>query len=308
MSDAQRSRRTLIGSPLLPIALVVFAGVFGAVSAGSDAARAQEDSSGAALYAASCAGCHQAGGEGLPGTFPPLAGNPAAADPEYVATVIAEGKSGPIEVSGVPYDGVMPPFGNLTPDEVAAITDHVVGLATGEPGAPPGTAPDSSTDEAPATTVPPVAPSTGDPDRGHDLFAGSDALAAGGTACASCHSAGDVGMAGGRGLGPDLTDVYGRLGGEAGMTAWLANPASPTMMPIFTDRPLTDEEIADLVAFLAEAPDGERPSDAVDWLPIAGVIGVAVLLAAMVIPWLGRRRPYAQQLAAKAATTTRSPR
>lgn len=307
MLDTQRSRRTLVGSPLLLIAVVVFSTAIGILTAARDEVRAQEGSAGDAVYAANCAGCHQAGGEGLPGTFPPLTGNPAAADPDYVATVVSEGMSGPIEVLGVPYDAVMPAFGNLTDEEVAAVTEHVVGLATGVTG---GITPDTDlgAEEAPATTVPAAPPSGGDPDRGHDLFAGSDRFVSGGTACASCHSAGDVGMAGGRGLGPDLTHVYGHLGGEAGMTAWLTNLGSPTMTPIFADRPLSADEIADLVAFLAVAPDRERPSDAVDWVPIAGLFGAAVLLAVMVIPWLGRRRPYAQQLAAKAATTTRSPR
>lgn len=305
MTDPRRPPRALIGSPLVPVALILFAGVPAVISAGSGAVRAQDDSSGAALYATNCAGCHQAAGEGLPGTFPPLAANPTATDPEYVATVITEGKSGPMEALGISYDAVMPPFADLTPAEVAAITDHVVALASGAAtGSTSDAAPDSAPGEPTATTQPPAAPTVGDPDRGRDLYVGSDALAAGGTACASCHAAGDVGMMGGSGLGPDLTGVYGRLGGEPGLTAWLANPASPTMMPIFADHPLTDAETADLVAFLADAPDRETDSDTVDWLLIAGLIGVAALLGAMAIAFRGRRRPYAHTLAAKAATTT----
>lgn len=306
MSDAQLRRRALMGFPIAPLAVVVFAGLAGVLSARGDAVRAQ-DSSGPELYAAHCAGCHQPAGEGLPGTFPPLAGNPAAADREYLAQVLAEGKSGPIEVLGVQYDAVMPPFDNLTAEEATAVVDHVVSLATGEPPATvPGTTPDSGLDETPATTVPPAPPSAGDADRGYDLFVGSNRLSAGATACASCHAAGDVGMVGGSGLGPDLTDVYGRLGGEAGLTAWLANPASPTMMPIFADRPLADDEIADLVAFMADAPDREAPSDSIDWLLVAGFTGLAALLAVMALALRQRRQPYAQTLAKKTATTARS--
>lgn len=312
MSEPKRHRRRGIGSALLPVGVVVFAVTIGPLTAvratsempAAPVAPAAPQDQGAELYVANCAGCHQPDGEGLSGTFPPLAGNPAAADPEYVATVINEGKSGPIDVLGVPYDAVMPPVANLSADEVAAITAHVVGLATGAtPEAAPGTAPDAEEDAAPVETVPPEPPGAGDADDGHDLFVGSQRLAEGGTACASCHVAGDIGNLGGQSLGPDLTGVYSQFGGEAGMTAWLANPGSPTMMPIFADRPLTDEEISSLVAFLAEAPSLDQPSDSFDWLLLAGVIGVAVLLTGMAIAWRGMRQPYAQTLASKTRST-----
>ena len=94
----------------------------------------------------------------------------------------------------------------------------------------------------------------------------------------------------------DLTGTYNQFGGEAGLSAWLANPGSPTMAPIFADQPMSEEEISSLVAFLAEAPDREEPADSVDWLLLAGVVGVGVLLAGMAIAWRGMRRPYAQTL------------
>ncbi|MFW2333494.1 c-type cytochrome [Ilumatobacter sp.] len=284
---------------LVPVGVVGFALIVGpltAATAAPDVPTARQEP-GAQLYTSNCAGCHQPDGEGLPGVFPPLAGNPAATDPEYVATVINEGLSGPIEVSGVTYDDVMPPVSGLSDDEIAAITTHVVALASGEvPGATTESSAEEGADDAPVETVPAEPPSAGDPDDGHDLFVGSQRLAEGGTACASCHVAGDVGNLGGRSLGPDLTGTYGQLGGEAGLAAWLSNPGSPTMMPIFAERPMTEEEISSLVAFLADAPDREEPSDAVDWLLLAGLIGVGVLLTGMAIAWRGLRRPYVQTL------------
>lgn len=310
MSEPQRHHRWSVGSAVLPVGVVAFALIVGPLTAATAATPepAARQEAGAQLYLANCAGCHQPDGEGLPGTFPPLADNPAATDSEYVATVIREGKSGPIDVLGVTYDQVMPPMPNLTDEEVAAITEHVVAVASGEsPGAAPADdASDDAADDAgaPVETAPAEPPSVGDPDDGHDLFVGTRGLDGGGTACASCHVAGDVGNLGGASLGPDLTDTYDQFGGEAGMTAWLANPGSPTMLPIFADRPMTDEEIGDLVAFLADAPDRERPDDTVDWLLVAGVVGLVVLLAGMAFAWRGMRQPYARTLAAK----TRSPR
>jgi mono/diheme cytochrome c family protein len=133
-------------------------------------------------------------------------------------------------------------------------------------------------------------------DNGRDLFTGSQRLDAGGGSCASCHTAGDVGNLGGRSLGPDLTDVYQRFGGEAGTSAWLANPASPTMIPIFGDKPLTESEIDDIVAFLADAPDQDQPSTSVDWLTLAGLAGVMILIGGMALAWRGMRQTYVQTL------------
>jgi mono/diheme cytochrome c family protein len=295
---AGRTGRSLIGSPVLPAGVVLIA-VIAMLTSGGRAARAQDDA-GATVFQANCAGCHQADGSGLPGTFPPLAGNPAAADRDVVVQVVTEGKTGAIEVLGVTYDGVMPPFTRLSADEINAVADYVVGLASGTP--PPSASP-SSTPATPASTPPPAPPTKGDPQLGHDLFVGSRDLSAGGSACSSCHTAGDVGHLGRGGLGPDLSAVYGRLGGESGLTAWLANPASPTMQPVFADRPMTDAEIADLVAFLADAPERDRHAS-VDWLAIVGVAGLAILLAGMAAAWRGMRAPYAKTLAA----STRSAR
>lgn len=291
----------LIVAGLVAISFLVTQSVQPARSEASARVGAQvsaQDSGAADLYATNCAGCHQVDGSGIPGTFPPLAGNPAATDGEYVAVVIVDGRSGPIEVLGETYDAVMPPITGLSDDEVAAISEHVVGLAGGEGDA---VADEPAADE-PAPDVPPPRadpPQAGDVDRGHDLFTGSEQLDAGGGSCASCHTAGEVGNLGGSSLGPDLTDVYDRLGGEAGLSAWLANPGSPTMIPIFTDRPLTEAETADLVAFLADARDQDKPSYAVDWLTIAGLAGFAILIGGMAIAWRGMRQTYVQTLRSK---------
>ena len=245
-----------------------------------------QDISGADLYEANCAGCHQTNGEGIEGTFPPLAGNPAATDSEYVATVITDGKTGEIEVLGVTYDSAMPAVASLSGGELDAVVAHVVELAGGE-----------SEPETPAEPVAP--PEAGEIDAGHDLFIGQDRFSNGGTACAGCHTAGEVGNLGGASLGPDLTDAYELLGGQAGLSAWLANPPSATMTPIFSDRPLTEDEIADLVAFLADAPSQERPSNDVDWLLIAGIAGLLVLIGGMAIAWRGPRRTYVETLRSK---------
>ena len=70
---------------------------------------------GAALYAANCAGCHGASGEGA-AVFPPLAGNEKLADASYVIGTVLNGKPGT----------AMPAFGSrLSDDQLAALISYV---------------------------------------------------------------------------------------------------------------------------------------------------------------------------------------
>jgi mono/diheme cytochrome c family protein len=91
-----------------------------AIPAPADAAR------GAALYSVNCAACHQNTGQGLPGAFPPLAGDPVvqAVDPtEHIITVL-NGKQGSI-IGGIKYASPMPAFKDvLNDDDLAAVLNH----------------------------------------------------------------------------------------------------------------------------------------------------------------------------------------
>ncbi len=81
---------------------------------------------GKALFGENCASCHQANGQGLPGTFPPLAKNPyETGDPAKVIHTVKDGLSGPIKVNGQTYNGQMPAFkGQLKDAEIAAIITY----------------------------------------------------------------------------------------------------------------------------------------------------------------------------------------
>jgi mono/diheme cytochrome c family protein len=76
---------------------------------------------GATLYVDNCSGCHQAQGSGMPGVFPPLAGNGVvtAADPNDILKVA---------LFGIPAkDGyiAMPAFGHLSDQQVADLANYV---------------------------------------------------------------------------------------------------------------------------------------------------------------------------------------
>ncbi len=82
--------------------------------------------SGAAVFQATCAACHQASGAGVPGVFPPLVGSPwLLGDAETPIRVVLLGLGGPIEVGGQLYQGVMPALGpQLTDAELAAVLSY----------------------------------------------------------------------------------------------------------------------------------------------------------------------------------------
>ena len=81
---------------------------------------------GGAIFAANCAACHQANGQGLPGVFPPLAGSEwVVGDPKVLANILLHGVSGKIEIAGQSFDGMMPAFAQLSDAEIAGVLTHI---------------------------------------------------------------------------------------------------------------------------------------------------------------------------------------
>ena len=137
--------------PMLLIALATLAAPFLAPAADSLAGPSDEALlSGAAVYNEACAACHQPGGVGLAGQFPPLIGNPNIDDATYVATVIRDGLSGEIDVNGEIYNGVMPAQSTLSDDDVTDVIAYIQsGFATPAAPVPESSAGDSSGSDLP---------------------------------------------------------------------------------------------------------------------------------------------------------------
>jgi mono/diheme cytochrome c family protein len=83
--------------------------------------------SGELVYTTVCMPCHQAGGAGLEGQYPPLAGSEwVAKDASDVVRIVLHGLTGPIQVKGKSYNNTMPPIGEqLTDGEIAAVLTYV---------------------------------------------------------------------------------------------------------------------------------------------------------------------------------------
>jgi mono/diheme cytochrome c family protein len=88
---------------------------------------------GAQVFDTGCAFCHQAGGVGVPGQFPRLAGRigAIASSPEgriFLPKVLLNGMSGRITADGEPVLGIMPAFDSLSDDDIAAVLTYLSGL------------------------------------------------------------------------------------------------------------------------------------------------------------------------------------
>jgi mono/diheme cytochrome c family protein len=80
---------------------------------------------GGALYTQNCSACHGAGGAGVPGAFPALAGDPvvSAANPHDHITTVLHGLANKV-IGGKSYSAQMPAFSQLSNQDIAAIVDH----------------------------------------------------------------------------------------------------------------------------------------------------------------------------------------
>jgi mono/diheme cytochrome c family protein len=83
------------------------------------------DSMGRAVYG-TCTACHQANGQGIPNTYPPLAGaEHLLGTPEIPIAIVLHGLQGPVKVAGKDYNNVMNPWGGVFNDaQVAAVLTY----------------------------------------------------------------------------------------------------------------------------------------------------------------------------------------
>lgn len=106
------------------VGLICFVGsVWGCTVGGSGPPPELE---GAEIYRRTCATCHQADGQGVPGTFPPLVDAPwVTGDPETAVRIVVGGMAGPLDVNGRRYRGLMPAHVPLTDESIARVLTYV---------------------------------------------------------------------------------------------------------------------------------------------------------------------------------------
>jgi ubiquinol-cytochrome c reductase cytochrome b subunit len=96
---------------------------------GPPSATSPTNGNGAKVFAANCSTCHGAQGQGLAGSFPPLANNPmVTGDPKAVIGTVLNGLHAPISVNGQSYNGQMPPWkGTLSNKDIADVITYIRG-------------------------------------------------------------------------------------------------------------------------------------------------------------------------------------
>ncbi len=239
----------------------------------------QSADEGQQIFETKCVACHTIGGGDLVG--PDLEGvmTRPGRDNDWLTRwllapdeVLAEGDPIATELLEQYNDVPMPNLG-LTEGEVSSLIAFFEAQDGGDPS--------QQTPVATATLK------EGDERRGKNLFTGVDRFSNGGPSCRACHSSGGIGGLGGGLLGPDLTDAYEDLGD--GLIVWpSALSPSNTMRPIFTDKPLTAQEEADLLAFFRTTDVSKRSTEAT-W-QLIGLTAAGTVVFGGLIALIWRRR------------------
>lgn len=257
-----------IGIHALIVGVAVTLTYFALSLASAQAENVEAD--GGDVYSSTCASCHQGGGQGIPGVFPPLSEHvsrlvQAEGGRPYVLGVVLFGLQGEIEVEDTTYDGTMPSWQSLGDQEVAAVLNHVafelsgnvevddvepftameVADARENPRSPQemhALRPDRSAivDEDASSSEPPTQTPTftrAQADRGMETYRDR---------CTECHG-GNLG--GGVVGGPPLRGTYFEQRWEGRSVAELFE-YTRARMPQDRPRSLSDRTYADLVAMI----------------------------------------------------------
>ena len=246
--------------------------LFATTAMAADSDPFQWQTIGAETYTATCGACHQPNGQGVPDTFPPLAGHaptvlarPSGRD--YLARLVLYGLEGPITANNKPFNGAMPPWGeSLNDAQLAGALDYVLHSWDNDKALPAGFQPFTPAEIAAARAKPMTptevyalrgdsapAPAVSVPltftqeqaDRGHALYRRT---------CQDCHGSNlNDGEFGGAPLNGQYFARHWGNGSVAALYGYMRTKMPP-------DRPgkLNPQTYADLTAFLL-SKNGYQP-------------------------------------------------
>lgn len=272
------------------VALTTIAGMCVALPAVANAAGADAAAGKQLFQQKGCTACHTVGKGALVG--PDLKGITAKRPRKWLeqwiakpSAMIAKKDPDAIKLLHEFHNVQMPDLG-LSTSDINSILDYLATTASGAAAQP----------SAPATEAKSAPAVMGNAEMGKELFTGVVRFQNGGPPCMACHSVGGIGALGGGHLGPDLTAVVTRFGGAKAVEAFVGGLPTPTMKAVWSQRPPTAKERANVVAFLAQAGLSQRPVQTIWQLAGLAVLGLVILLAIASLIWRNRlkfgvRRP-----------------
>ncbi len=249
--------------------------------------------SGEQLFQASCSACHSIGGGRRVG--PDLDGVVERRSEAWLGQFIKSSqslvKSGDAEAVAVfeEFSSMVMPDFPLPDEEIAELLVYIGAQGSNVPEV---VAANVAEETQAATPV-----SADHVLKGLELFQGSTRFSNGGPGCNACHHVKNDAVIGGGILARELTTVFSRMGGD-GVGAILGQAPFPVMQAAYKNQPLTEDEIAYLVAFLQSADEQhlfQQPRDYGFGLFASGALGAGVMYLFFAIIWRGRKRGSVNQ-------------
>ncbi|TAL62314.1 MAG: cytochrome c [Bacteroidetes bacterium] len=246
---------------------------------------------GAAIFKQKCSACHKIGEGKFVG--PDLMGVTTKRSEEWLfkwvnssSSLIASGDKDAVAIYNE-YNKMAMPDQPLPDTELKSIFAFI---ASKSPGAV-----SASADTVKKSLPAPDASLTATAEQievGKNLFTGSNAFINGGASCISCHNVNYNGVIPGGLLAKDLTSVHSRMGGDAGLMAILNAPPFPAMTQAYNGKPITEQEIAALAAFLykVDKDTANQIVSAMDPLLYGGVTGAFGLFVLIYLLWIVRKK------------------
>ncbi len=233
------------------------------------------------LFKIKCAICHTIGGGKLIG--PDLADVTSRRSEEWLLEFIRSSQkminSGDPDAVAIyeEYNKVLMPDPMIPDDQILSLLNYIEEQS--------GSGPSAS-----QTYVSMIEDATAeDIESGRRLFDGRKRFVNGGTSCISCHNdISDFFFSENSLSSKDVRTSFATLG-EAGVRAILENPPFPLMAQALKDRPLTEEEVHDLLVYLKEAGAAAVAPTPSSGFFLYGVFGAVLLLFLFAGLWYNRK-------------------
>lgn len=248
------------------------------------------------IFKTSCAACHTIGGGRLVG--PDLNGIATLRSEAWLIHWIkasqAMVQSGDKDAIAIfeEYNKIPMPDQNFSDAEIKGVLEYIQSKSTAQATTTAATA----TTAANAESEEPIKSSDSASEQeillGQHLFEGGTRLVNGGPSCVSCHNLATNRIIPGGMLAKDLTTVFSRMGGDAGITAILNAPPFPAMTEAYKNKSMTKDEIFAITSFLNSVEKESATQSAIAISPLLkyGFIAFFIWVGIVFLVWSNRKK------------------